>query len=290
MKNLPRTILNIVMGVSFVLAFLMVAEGMARDYLRSPGAPYSQTERTGDAAWLPPPSAVPDLENLGPKTRGEIRILCLGASNVMPTRGALGPDSDDGFSGPMKVLAPQYRIINAGVAGYTSWQTLQFYRVLRTRFPLQPDVVFFHEVFNDAMAAPCTDLQGRAEADRVNQARNSPSSLVSLLKLWTIPPLNVSPLDTRRVPPGEYIENLRELSSLCRQDGATQFWVLILPPGELVHAQGYFTALLGSGLPVIDLRNRTLAGEANPDGIHFTYAGYSEIARELVQKISPRHK
>ncbi|HIE99308.1 MAG TPA: hypothetical protein EYQ63_20465 [Fuerstia sp.] len=96
---------------------------------------------------------------IGPKQAHEYRILSLGESSTFGAR----VEDDQTYSAQLEMLLnvghlqQQYKVINAGVSGYTSFQSLKY---LETRgLSLQPDLVLFYHEQNDVLPTPYSDRE-----------------------------------------------------------------------------------------------------------------------------------
>jgi len=96
---------------------------------------------------------------IGPKQQNEFRILSLGESS---TFGAC-VDDDQTYSAQLEKLlnagqhTTSYKVINAGVSGYTSFQSLKY---LETRgLSLQPDLLLFYHEQNDFLPTVYSDRE-----------------------------------------------------------------------------------------------------------------------------------
>lgn len=97
--------------------------------------------------------------DIQPKQANEFRILCLGESS---TFGAMVGDAETYAARLEELLSREstnrnYRVINAGVSGYTSFQSLKYLELRGLK--LQPDLVLFYHEFNDLLPAEFSDRE-----------------------------------------------------------------------------------------------------------------------------------
>jgi lysophospholipase L1-like esterase len=96
---------------------------------------------------------------IGPKQANEFRILCLGESS---TFGA-GVEDDETYSARLEAELQSrdeqhaYRVINAGVSGYSSFQSLKYFE--SRGLDLEPDLVLFYHEINDYLPAGYSDRE-----------------------------------------------------------------------------------------------------------------------------------
>ena len=200
------------------------------------------------------------------KPDGELRVVCMGGSTTFG-----GGLTDFREAYPAQLEAELHRrghdsvrVVNAGVSGYTSWETLASYMVRVS--DLEPDLVIVYHGVNDILAR----LVWPPEAYRSdNSAYRSPASQVhwpalhehsdllrvlGILAGWTEPHRNLDRLfggrgsawvgtagqgeeDLARMldanPPVYFERNLTHLARAARDDGAA----VLLP--TFVHCTGF---------------------------------------------------
>ena len=185
---------------------------------------------------------------IGPKEPNEFRILSLGESS---TFGA-SVENDQTYSARLEELlqrgdrSRKYRVINAGVSSYTSFQSLKY---LENRgLPLQPDLVLFYHEMNDFLATEYTDRElyysqshawhrnlaewsalyraisfftarRKIETMRVVELESHEKNL-DAAQVHSIPAMGkgvAAPTGRWRVSREERTENFRQLLALCRK-------------------------------------------------------------------------
>lgn len=88
-------------------------------------------------------------EDVPPKVPGELRIVCVGGSTTYDSE---IHDWRDAWPAQLErrlraLGHDEVRVVNAGVAGYTSWETLA--NVTHRLLPLEPDLLIVHHAMND---------------------------------------------------------------------------------------------------------------------------------------------
>jgi lysophospholipase L1-like esterase len=196
------------------------------------------------------------------RTPGRVRIACLGDScthwGEPPYPARLASLLSARGNRPVEVL-------NAGVAGYSSWQGLQ--RLRRKVMPYRPDVVVIYFGWND-------HWQWRAITDRdaatvlsseSSAARFLRSSrivrAVSVLRESVSGPSRASGTPVLRVPPAEFSGNLREMIGVVRAAGALP--LLVTAPTSMTASTPASEFEL--------LRDISTTGFATPKALHDAY-------------------
>jgi lysophospholipase L1-like esterase len=238
-----------------------------------------------------------DPRTFGPKPAGRLRIVTLGDSS---TYGVNTPDPWpwrlqqrlDGLSGPGR-----FDVVNLGVPGYTAFQGR---RILETRGRrLEPDVVVIYFGWNDhILALGYTDAEQRVGGATVVAARNRlAASRVYQALSWVAASLRgdgagqadaggmatageagaaADPLlaPKRRVPPADFLADLREMVALCRALGAVP--VLCTYPTAL----GFLEA---RGLPPPEWLPETHVGYGGLDEVVRLQEIYNQAVREVAR-------
>jgi lysophospholipase L1-like esterase len=243
-----------------------------------------------------------------PKPGGVTRLMCYGDSNTD------GPLAGNAWPAQLGVLlggdSREEEVINAGVAGYSSYQGLQ--RLREEVEVYEPDVVLVSFGWNDAANAIGPPDSGFASSSGF---RSLDPGLVWLRRLLlkyqaylvarrylAPPPVESSDATTSvpRVAVGEYESNLRTFVATARAHGATP--VLLTRPhlasGETLEQSpgwrrlvpSYNRAVLdvaqATGALAIDVQ-RAFAGrpELFADECHFNEEGHAEMARLLADEL-----
>lgn len=224
-------------------------------------------------------------------------IVAVGDSNTLGPRDA--PDHWPGYLQDLLAMnAPEggWRVVNAGVYGYSSFQGLRRARdVLRHR----PELVYWSFGANDAHPVHQTD---EAYAGRVARLAGWRWLRVAppLLHAWWHLRDDTSGPVTNRVPLADYRRNLEEFVRLCREAGARP--VLLTRPyrGQsnapdhwMSYAPAYNQATrdvaAARGVDLVDVYE---AFRATPqlfaDESHFTRRGYQRLAQELLGDLHAR--
>jgi len=238
-----------------------------------------------------------------PKPAGVVRVICYGDSNTD------GPDQG-GWTERLEELLAAYRprdgtsvkfeVLNAGVAGYSSYQGLMRLRLEIAEF--QPDIVLASFGWNDlasALGPPDRDFQpppaGRVYLERILLRYRS--YLVLRRYAAGAPPMTSGEVG-RRVPLTDYRANLREFQTVSRAHGA-DLVLLTRPhrdgdellatraPNWRAEVPSYNDAVrelsAGIGATLIDVE-RAFEGRAElfVDECHFAPDGHQRMA-ELVR-------
>lgn len=169
---------------------------------------------------------------IGPKQANEFRILCLGESS---TFGAMVSDEET-YAARLEELLNRdrsdrnYRVINAGVSGYTSFQSLKYLE--RRGLELKPDLVLFYHEINDQLPAEFSDQElyesqthawHRALADHLAIYRVMSNAVAR----WKIAKNRRGTSSTPESGSGQRVrvsdeqrrDNLQQLQTLCREHG-----------------------------------------------------------------------
>ncbi|HVJ82811.1 MAG TPA: SGNH/GDSL hydrolase family protein, partial [Planctomycetia bacterium] len=155
--------------------------------------------------------------------------------------------------------------LNAGVAGYSSWQGLQ--RLRRKVLPYRPDVVVIYFGWNDHwLWRPVTDrvaaTAAAAESSTVRFVRNLRIVRAATVVREAIAgSSNTAAPRVLRVPPPDFVANLREMISLVRGAGGTP--VLVTAPTSMTASTPASEFEL--------LRDMSGAGFDTPKALHDAY-------------------
>lgn len=215
---------------------------------------------------------------------GVPRILCIGDSTTFGWRVA----DDETYPAVLQRLldarygSRRYRVINAGVPGYTSYQGVRY---LRERgLALRPAIVLFGYGFNDS--APRGDVEKAiAWNDRLFHAvrfKNWALQRSSVLR-WAKsvgggrsrvrPGLFARP----RASEEKYRRNLGQIVALSREGGARPF---MLAFGGTPYEQGEDLAR-ALGVPLVVYTGPKMPG----DVVHPTREGYAALARVIADRL-----
>ena len=187
---------------------------------------------------------------------------------------------------------PRWEVLNASVAGHTTWQGLQYIRHHGLAF--DPDVVIFDLGTNDDLplaldfAAPDHEVTAVPPGVRSLVRLLEPSAAVHLVRQAVLPARRPEP-GARRVPLDRGLDNLNAASVLGKDHG---FEVLFVQQVTLVHPPGMGRAEDGwvecvrdyEGFePRVDLCPLFMGLEGAAEGyfvdmIHANAAGHARIA------------
>ena len=236
-----------------------------------------------------------------PKPAGVFRILCLGDSNTD------GPPTDGWPSHLEKALRERsagepgvFEVINAGVAGYSSWQGLRRFERLVDVF--EPDLVFVSFGGNDGAASlsrPDREFERPSALARWIYRRLVPyrffvSGLTLLARDEETSEGSVEP----RVSVSDYVENLEAFAKeTARRGGEVVFLtraffpvpVADLPRSAFTEIPRYNQALLDlaarTGSYALDVHQffRLHHPDDFVDQTHFDYLGREAMARFLAE-------
>ncbi|HXV78361.1 MAG TPA: SGNH/GDSL hydrolase family protein [Candidatus Binatia bacterium] len=160
-----------------------------------------------------------------PKPRGVFRILCYGDSNTEgPKEGSWPEILEEVLNRHRSPPGRRYEVVNAGVAGYSSYQGLLRFRQEVATY--QPDLVIVSFGWNDVAQAV-----GRADHEfypswlQVQLMRALFKSRLYLVLLKNIPLRNAAAIDhslpeVARVPLTQYIVNMERFVELAKQHGS----------------------------------------------------------------------
>lgn len=257
--------------------------------------------------WVPNPRVGPVLASDG--TRGgpladaraqsDVLVVAVGDSNTM---GPLDlPDHWPGYLQDLIALnAPprRWRVVNAGVYGYSSFQGLR-----RTRQVLvdRPDFVYLSFGANDAHPVQRPDdayAQRARSLARWQWLRLAPPLMHAL---WAVRDRLSPPGPSRhRVPLPDYRRNLEEMVRLCLAQGATPILLTRPYKGEATDAANWMTyaplynqatreVAAREGVELIDVFE-AFRGEpqAFVDESHFRRRGHQALARLLLHRLEAR--
>ncbi len=248
-----------------------------------------------------------------PKAAGEVRILCTGDSSVF----GHGVAEEHGFpaqlQGQLRTLGgSQVRVINMGVPGYSTFQSLA---QLRRHAPsLQPDVLVIYNAISDFYLDAIQD-KDRFQSATVRGIKGlfGRSRTYQLLRRLFKPlaatrDLGTNPYATSRVSLADYRANLQQMVQLGNDHGALSVMVVapvvLLPKrnesevGEKVAMQ-YWTVMrevaAEYGMPVVDMhayygsRMRDERTRLFLDDCHPTRDGHHNIANQLRKTITENY-
>jgi lysophospholipase L1-like esterase len=160
------------------------------------------------------------------KPPGTFRVMTLGCSTTF----GWGVDDEQSYPARLEAILNEsghpVEVINAGQPGHTSFQGLWLWDKVLARY--QPDVVIFGYVVQDARRVSYSDssqamLQHNADFLKEHLLYNSHLYL-ALLQLWN--GWRIQTKDTPsdggvyRVPPEEYVENIRAFQERTKAIGA----------------------------------------------------------------------
>lgn len=165
------------------------------------------------------------------KPAGAFRVMTLGCSTTF----GWGVDDDQTYPARLEAIlgaaGHPVEVINGGQPGHTTFQGLWMWERALARY--QPDVVILGYIVQDARAVHYTDksqaiLQGNADFLKTNLLYRSLLYMAARETLtWARLRVNDRPPDsqleaglTYRVPPEEYVENLRAFKELADGVGA----------------------------------------------------------------------
>lgn len=213
---------------------------------------------------------------------GRPRILALGDSCTFGWR----VEEEEAYPQTLERLlaarggSPHYRVINAGVPGYTSYQGLAY---LRTRgLALHPQIVLVGYWFNDAV--PLGDIENALRWQRrlmpvlyVDDLAMRGSMLWRWLRasLTPTPPADTPP----RVPPDRYDRNLREIVRLTRDQGG-QAVLVFFATDDSEYWEPVSAVSRDLGVPLVMYEGPRL------DLVHPTREGYQRLAKDLLDRMT----
>lgn len=238
-----------------------------------------------------------------PKPPGVFRIMTYGDSNTDgPPRGA--------WPGQLqKVLnetAPEetrFEVLNAGVAGYSSYQGLT--RLREEIVVYDPDLILVSFGWNDladALGAPDQSFEAPSRLWLATERRLLRFRFYRLLRQWAAP--TQGERTGARVPLDDYLENMRQFQQVAAENDA-EILILTRPtrnPAEKLRrlapnwragVPDYNDALLKLGteeqLPVVDVQEWFQQNHPREfvDESHFTKEGHRQMARLLEGRIAP---
>lgn len=225
-------------------------------------------------------------------------IVAVGDSNTL---GAVDGDHWPGYLQDLIDLnapAGTWRVVNAGVLGYASFQGL---RRARQVLGHRPDVVYFSFGANDGYPMRRTDEDYARRAERLASWRWLRLAPPLMHAWWRARDRDASgaPL-THRVPLADYRRNLEELVRLCR-DAGTRPVILtrpyrgesIAPDHWLARAALYNQATRDvaarGGVDLVDVYEAFRgAPELFTDESHFNTRGHQRMARDLLADLHAR--
>ncbi len=248
------------------------------------------------------------------KKPGVYRIVCLGNSNVFgwkqPEEFAYPPQLQKLFDRDQKEF--RVEVINAGITGYSSYQGKIFLEeeILR----LKPDLVTVNYGWNDLLPARfgVEDKRQEFPPEWALAIQNSLSNLrlyAALKSLWVgrFAQKEQTQKGVKRVAMDDFGNNLKEIESLCRQNGI-EVLILTLPvasikahwgPGKtsVPHLlnQAYNNAIrqlaVAENYRALDIAalfydRADLYDDAHNDYIHYNARGHQLVARVIFDYIT----
>jgi lysophospholipase L1-like esterase len=231
------------------------------------------------------------------RTEARKLIVAVGDSNTLGPRDA--PDHWPGYLQDLLAMnAPQdgWRVVNAGVYGYSSFQGL---RRARDALRHRPDLVYWSFGANDAHPVRQTDEDYSRRVARLAGWRWLRIAPPLLHAWWHLRDDTAGPV-THRVPLADYRRNLEEFVRLCREAGARP--VLLTRPYRgrsdapdhwMSYAPAYNEATRDvAAAQGVDLVDAYEAFRAAPhlfaDESHFTRRGYQRMSQELLGHLHAR--
>jgi len=239
----------------------------------------------------PGPSNIPDPaifagQSLEIKKPGEIRIVCLGDSQVAGWPRIKEEAWPAYLQEELRARGIAVTVCNLGWPGSTSYQTLWAYRDYVKKCRPKDDIVIVHTLFNDASFQPVTDAQRRELYRRAIAAKTflHRSALYCLLRdKISHRAEEHDPRSAYRVPPDEFVTNLNNLQVEVETQGAVLFYLELPVVRREVQKYQQEASL---ALPTIDISNSiALQEHLDTDGVHFDLEGHRIIADELAQVI-----
>ena len=261
---------------------------------------------------------------VGPKQKNEFRILSLGEST---TFGA-GVENDETYSARLEYIlnntlhTNRFKVINAGVSGYTSFQSLLYLK--KRGFKLSPDLVLFYHEYNDYLPTYIRDSQNNvigmnmSDPERYHsQQRRFHRGLMKISAVYRYICYRLALANIRhfqndpskqplqsisvqigereeslkmpsRVRPQERIEIIQGLINECRTRGIQ---IVIIHPSyrfsvphrcELTNTCMQNDVLMIEAQAVLHPSNATV-DEVFLDTVHPTALGHERLARELAR-------
>jgi lysophospholipase L1-like esterase len=231
------------------------------------------------------PVATNALGFRGPELRdGPVRILAIGDSCTWGWR----VGQNESYPAVLQQVLDQqygegrYQVINAGVPGYTSYQTLV--ALGEKGLPLKPEIVIIGVGFNDLFKT------GDVERQIASERRYMP-----LLKLddflldrsriyrwvrWQAAAAASSERAVRVTPEG-YMRNMRAMVEMARAQGAhvllLSFWHL--SPNDEPHRQALLSAAEVEAAPLVSYGGPLI------DVVHPTAEGYGALVKMIVDAL-----
>ncbi len=219
----------------------------------------------------------------GPELRddGSVRILALGdsctwgwhVSEVQTYPARLQQSLDQRYGDG------RYQVINAGVPGYTSYQTLVALR--EKGLPLEPGIVIIGVGFNDLYRTGEVEHQIARER-RLMPLLKTDDFLLKWSRLYRWMRWKASggkePSLAVRVTPERYASNLRKMVQLARAHGAHVLLVSYWPRFDLNqdYRAVWLSAAAAENAPQITYEGPRI------DVVHPTAYGYRMLAREII--------
>lgn len=233
-----------------------------------------------------------------PKPADERRLFTVGDSNTLGWAGERGSHWPASLQGELDHVDSGYRVVNAGVWGYTSYQGIHR---LRETLDYEPDWILISFGSNDAHPVSVTDEAFLAGAGWGRTFTGWLEKLaVGRLVLGGLRlAQGVAEADTHRVPLEDYRRNLRTMVSLARGAGAqvalmTRPYMGPIPAQNRWknHAHLYSAAAVEIAeeldLPVVDLYAEFKGRDALfADESHFTDEGHARAGRIVMERLGP---
>lgn len=232
------------------------------------------------------------------KPAGVFRVMTLGCSTTF----GWGVDDEQAYPARLEAILAEgghpVEVINGGQPGHTSFQGLWLWDRALARY--QPDIVVFGYVVQDARRVAYSDRSQamlQQNADFLKQSVLYRSQLyMGLLSLWQSVQMEQKEAPTDggvyRVPPDEYVENIRAFQARAEEVGA-KFMLFGFPlerEGYTAEHRGILSAAASElNLPYYDPQpefERLSAGEPlffPQDRGHANAAGLDRIARGMAQ-------
>ena len=189
-----------------------------------------------------------------PKPEGVRRVVVLGDS----TSYGWGLSEEESWPAQLQqYLGEDWEVYNRAVPGYTSYQGEVLARTELEK--LQPDYVTISYGANDAMPYPLREEEvAAAVGTRLNAVRSvlDRLALPRVLARWLAPTREL----TRRVPPAEYSERLREIAQATANAGGKPILLDICETDPAYTEQAHAVASL---LPIQAVNSRKLGVQAH---------------------------
>jgi lysophospholipase L1-like esterase len=236
-----------------------------------------------------------------PKPATKKRILCFGDSITF----GYGVSDDETYAFHLgQALTPQgVEVINCGVTGYSSYQTLHLLRRVATR--LEGDLALFLIGWNDSAERPVDDL-AYARRVQISMAMETLSNhwyLYRLVKSFYLRSFEHEWEETHTLQPrattSQYLENMETIVTTCRSSNIVPVFIN-LPrrkrEGEAPFQSEYDDVLevvaAGLDVPLIDAGDLGLETTLPSndryfiDTLHFSPEGHAYLAGTLARELA----